>query len=153
MVNFKQKVILVYGLPGSGKTTFSKELEKRLENSSLIHADNVRKDVNYENLDLRGNNKNMAFHHMKEVLLAKHLKKLIDSKDNDYVIVDFVAPTKESRTILCANVGVWLDTIQNKKYKDTTNIFSNYQCDKTIKFDKITKAGIDKLCQNIKSMK
>ena len=153
MANFKQKIILVYGLPGSGKTTFSKELHKQLENSILIHADDVRKDVNYENLDLRGNNKNMAFHHMKEVLLAEHLKELINSTDNDYVIVDFVAPTKESRKIIGGDVGVWLNTIQNKKYKNTKNIFSNYQCNKTIKFDKITKAGIDNLCQDIKSMK
>ena len=49
----KKIVILIMGLPGSGKTTLAQELKKKL-NATWINADKVRKKYNNWNFSKNG---------------------------------------------------------------------------------------------------
>ena len=54
---------------------------------------------------------------------AKRLADLANVSDDDYTIVDFVAPTEEIRHIFNADITIWMDTIQESRYGDTNKVF------------------------------
>jgi hypothetical protein len=123
--------ILVMGLPGSGKTTFSKALKEYLENSSdyfkvepnsfigknatvkWFNADDVRKK--YNDWDFSSNGRIRQSHRMFELASA--------NDDKDFVICDFVAPLTEMRNNFKADWVVWMDTIDSGRFEDTNKMF------------------------------
>jgi len=104
------------GLPGSGKTTLAGRLE-----ASLRHEG---KSVTWLNADkIRSLYQDWDFSYEGRIIQAKRLADLANVSDDDYTIVDFVAPLHESRDIFDADFTIWMDTTSISKYKDTDKIF------------------------------
>jgi adenylylsulfate kinase len=114
--------ILIMGLPGSGKTTMATRLESMFKihkhSVTWINADRVRSL--YQDWD---------FSHEGRIRQAQRLADLANVSDDDYTIVDFVAPLQESRDIFDADFTIWMDTIVMSRYEDTDQVF------KTPKYD------------------
>jgi len=109
--------ILVMGLPGAGKTTMARALMKQLKhhNKSVkwFNADRVREDFNDWDFSDNGRLRQSA----RMYYLAKQ------SKEN-YVICDFVCPTKLMYALFEPQITVWMDTIKEGRYEDTNKIFT-----------------------------
>ena len=107
--------ILIMGLPGSGKTTLAKELQKKL-NCPWFNADEVRKQFDDWDFSDEG-----------RLRQAYRMRSLADNCPNDakFVIADFVAPLPEMREIYDADYTIWMDTIGilSGKYEDTNKMF------------------------------
>ena len=107
------KIILIMGLPGSGKTTLANELAP-LINAKRINADEVRKKANDWDFSEEGRtrqSKRMAD-------LAKKLK-----EDGSYVVADFICPTPEARNFFPSDYIIWVDTIKEGRFDDTNKMF------------------------------
>lgn len=120
------KIILVFGLPGSGKTTFCKHLIKEMEGISVVHlnADEIRAQYNDWDFSMEG-----------RIRQAKRMRDLADKQDSEYVLCDFVCPINKVRRELfkdCYNV--FLNTINKSRFEDTNKIFEYPQLD-TVNFE------------------
>lgn len=90
--------ILVFGLPGSGKTTLSALLKEKLD-CLWFNADKVRSTLSSD-LDFSMESR------LEQARRMGCLASLaLDATDKDYVLVDFVAPTTETFEIFISNVG------------------------------------------------
>jgi len=107
------KIILIMGLPGSGKTTLASELAP-LINAKRVNADEVRKIAN--DWDFSENGRKRQAKRMAE--LAKKKK-----QEGHNVIADFVCPTPEARKLFPADYIVWVDTIKKGRFDDTNAMF------------------------------
>ena len=105
------KVILIMGLPGSGKTTFAKRVQSLLPNSVLINADNIRTLYNDWDFSIEG-----------RLRQAYRMRDLADQHKNN-IIIDMVCPLPEMRNIINADIVVWMDTIQSGRFEDTNKLF------------------------------
>ena len=107
------KIILIMGLPGSGKTTLANELGPMLK-AKRLNADNVRKDANDWDFSEEGRKRQ-----------AKRMANFaIKLKENgDYVVADFICPTPEARSLFPADYIVWVDTIKEGRFDDTNKMF------------------------------
>ena len=106
------KIILIMGLPGSGKTTLASKLVK-LINAKWINADKVRSEANDWDFSPEG-----------RIRQSKRMLKLAqDLKKNDNVVVDFVCPTNKTREIFNPDFIIWMDTIKKGRYDDTNKLF------------------------------
>jgi len=107
--------ILIMGLPGSGKTTLAGRLEASLKQEG--------KSVTWLNADkIRSLYQDWDFSYEGRIRQAKRLADLANV-DDDYTIVDFIAPLQESRDIFDADFIIWMDTVVISKYEDTDKIF------------------------------
>jgi len=107
------KIILIMGLPGSGKTTLANELSPLL-NAKRLNADEVRKEANDWDFSQEGRkrqSKRMAD-------LALKLK-----GDGRHVVADFICPTPEARSLFPADYIIWVDTIKEGRFDDTNKMF------------------------------
>ncbi len=111
----KPKKILVMGLPGAGKTYFSKILFP-LINAVWLNADQVRKDA--DDWDFSAEGRVRQANRMKSLA-----QKALDQGKN--VIADFVCPTDKTREDFNADVLIWMDTIKEGRFQDTNKIFIN----------------------------
>ena len=107
--------ILVMGLPGSGKTWLSEQLQVRL-NCAWYNADKVRAMAN-----------DWDFSHMSRLKQAYRMKSLADiEKSYDRtVICDFVCPLDITREIFDADITIWMNTIIAGRFQDTNKIFED----------------------------
>ena len=128
MATFKR--ILVFGLSGSGKTTFSKKL--LLPNMDYYNADEIRKKFNDWDFSESGRKRQAA----------RMLSLTMESKlNNKHSIADFITPFDKNRQSY--DITIWMNTINESKYKDTDVIFEkpntcnfeirDYNYDNTIK--------------------
>ena len=108
------KIILIMGLPGSGKTTLASELAVLL-NAKRINADEViiaADDWEFSEEGRKRQSKRMAD------LAKKH------KQEGHYVIADFICPTPEARSLFPADYIVWVDTIKKGRFDDTNAMFT-----------------------------
>jgi adenylylsulfate kinase len=107
--------ILVMGLPGSGKTTFSQELVKRLmlnHNVAWFNADTLRKEFNDWDFTPAG-----------RLRQVKRMREMAETSEADYAVCDFVCPTDEYRNEFDADITVFMDTIAEGRFEDTNRLF------------------------------
>jgi len=107
--------ILIFGLPGSGKSTFAIFLRKILTTHERkpiwINADQVRQEHN-----------DWDFTEVGRMRQAARLHNITGYAKNVY-IVDFVCPTAETRKAFAPDITIWMDTIEKGRYEDTNKIF------------------------------
>ena len=107
------KIILIMGLPGSGKTTLANELAPLL-NAKRLNADEVRKKANDWDFSEEGRKR-------QAIRMADFALKL--RKDNNFVIADFICPTPEARSLFPSDYVIWVDTIKEGRFDDTNKMF------------------------------
>ena len=104
--------ILLFGLPGSGKTTLAHELVKILPNAAHLNADAVRKAFDDWDFSPAGR--------ARQALRMRTMADDLLKNDNvKYVIADFIAPTSELRAVYEPQFAVWMDTIVEGRFEDT----------------------------------
>ena len=100
--------ILIFGLPGSGKTTFAKQLCKDLD-SAYFNGDEIRTMFNDWSFDKRSRSRQ-----------AYRMQKLC-SIANKNCVVDFICPYDADRQEY--DVKVWMNTINKGRFDDTNEMF------------------------------
>jgi adenylylsulfate kinase len=114
------KIILILGLPGSGKTTLAKSLYQTFINKKQkvewFNADRIREQFNDWDFGMEGRHRQML--RMKD--LAKNAV-----ENGSYVICDFVCPTKDLRKEFGADYVIWMNTITEGRFEDTNKVFDN----------------------------
>ncbi len=107
------KIILIMGLPGSGKTTLANELAPLL-NAKRLNADEVRKEANDWDFSEDGRKRQSK-------RMADFAIKLKD--EGNFVVADFICPTPEARRLFPADYIIWVDTIKEGRFDDTNKMF------------------------------
>jgi adenylylsulfate kinase len=107
------KIILIMGLPGSGKTTLANELAPML-NAKRLNADEVRKEANDWDFSEEGRKRQAK-------RMANFAIKL--KEEGNFVVADFVCPTPEARALFPADFVIWIDTIKEGRFDDTNKMF------------------------------
>ena len=108
------------GLPGSGKTYLAQRLQPLL-GAAWFNADKVREMANDWDFSPEGRTRQ-----------SLRMKALADfeSKNKRVVICDFICPTAETRKLFDPDKVIWLDTIEEGRFKDTNAMFEKpKKCD------------------------
>ena len=103
--------ILVFGLPGSGKTTLATKLAEKL-GAAHLNADEVREK-----------SKDWDFSDEGRLRQAFRMCDLAKSTKSQHVIMDFVCPTRQLREIVSADVNIFMNTIVEGRFEDTNKLF------------------------------
>ena len=100
--------ILVFGLPGSGKTTFAKQLT---QDTDILH---------FNADEIRGLFKDWDFTERGRLRQAIRMEDLCQIAGKS-AVVDFVCPFNLYRKNY--DLTVWMNTIESGRYEDTNKIF------------------------------
>jgi len=113
-------IVLIMGLPGSGKTTLAIELKKITEQHgytvSWYNADMVREICDDWDFSEQGRMRQAI--RMRDLCISKMME-----HSTDLILCDFVAPSNVAQTIIHADRLIWMDTIKKSRYSDTNKIF------------------------------
>jgi len=110
--------VLIFGLPGSGKTTLAQHLLKLLGNdrAEWHNADVIRKECN--DWDFSDAGRERQLQRMK-VLAQQTIDK------GKIALCDFICPTNELRESFAADYWIHVNTIEEGKYEDTNKLFEH----------------------------
>lgn len=112
--------ILIFGLPGSGKTTLAKPFAELL-GGVHINADAVRERYNDWDFTPEGR--------MRQAARMRHLADGIVMAGK-IAVADFVCPTEAARLEFNPDFTVWMDTIKKGRFEDTNRVFQEpINCD------------------------
>jgi adenylylsulfate kinase len=110
------KMLLLMGLPGSGKTTFALKIQAEFNNRGVLvnwfNADEVRKKFDDWDFSEEG-----------RMRQAQRMRDLCNESDTEINMVDMVAPLPEMRTTLDADWLIWMHTIEEGRFEDTNKAF------------------------------
>ena len=120
--------VLIFVLPGSGKTTFAHKLRFN-KNCCYFNGDEIRSMFNeWEFKEIDRTNQAIRMQRLCEISLKN-------------CIVDFICPFESFRTYY--NITVWMNTVKKCKYADTNQTFekpekvdyeiNNFNYDKIVK--------------------
>lgn len=115
-----KQIILVQGLPGSGKTTLSAMMAPKM-GAARLNADYVRRNINQD----------LGFSVEDRILQAQRmgfLCNLMLTGKTQVVVVDFINPTPETRAAFNSSVSwpvfsVLMSTIDQGRFDDTNNLY------------------------------
>jgi adenylylsulfate kinase len=105
-------VILILGVPGSGKTTLSSMLKNMLPHCMHLNADEIRSKFNDWDFSEQG-----------RLRQCNRMKQLANEAASKFVICDFVCPKIEFRKQFNASYIIWCNTIDEGRYSDTNKLF------------------------------
>ena len=105
--------ILIFGLPGSGKTTLAKPLAD-LIGGVHINADEIRSHYNDWDFSPEGR--------MRQALRMRYLADGV-VRAGKVAVTDFVCPTEQARSEFNPDFTVWMDTIKEGRFEDTNAMF------------------------------
>jgi len=112
--------ILIFGLPGSGKTTLAKPFAE-LIGGVHINADAVREA--YDDWDFTPEGR------MRQAQRMRHLADGVVMAGK-IAVADFVCPTEATRAEFDPDYTVWMDTIKEGRFEDTNAMFEQPpECD------------------------
>ena len=106
------------GLSGSGKSELAKELYSLFQNDE-------RSSIRINGDEVREAHKDWDFSPEGRIRQAERMARLAKKSNTDYVIADFIAPTKQIRDIFNPDMLIWLDTVRSSKYINTDVVFQN----------------------------
>lgn len=107
--------VLIYGLPGAGKTYMAEKLVDYLgDRVAWFNADVVRKEADDWDFSDEGR--------LRQNTRMRLLCEEAESKGK-VAIADFVAPFENARREFSADIEIFVDTIKESEYEDTNKVF------------------------------
>lgn len=109
--------ILVYGLPGSGKTTFATKLKNMLGDRAIhFNGDNFRKF--YNDWDFSEEGRRRQAERMRNAALNAQ-------QEGKHAILDFVCPKEEYRDLIDPDYRIHMKCTPVREFSDTTAMFED----------------------------